>query len=140
MTSPDRSALASTLSRSLFGNPSNVGRGKGNLTMDDFLRLKSAKDKDEATEVLYSLYHNTSPQQVKKARVSKKVKQEVLNPDVLATISDLDMAAVESALKSFLNKKIKEVVVAVGDDGRTVTLANVMKVIQDVKTRKYNKS
>ena len=140
MTSSDRSALASNLSRNLFGNPSNVGRGKGNLTMDDFLRLKAAKDKDEATEVLYSLYHTTSPQKVKKARVSKKSKQEVLKPDVLAKISDLDMVAVESALKSFLNKKIQDVVVARGDDGRTVTLANVMKVLKDAKRGMSEKS
>lgn len=113
------------LSRSLYGNASNVGRGKSGPMIDKILKAKAKQDKE--MEKLKMLYHGIVPK-IRKPKVYKK--KQVINPDVLAKISQVNVDVVEKALKGFLEEKLNEIVLDIGENGKTVTLDSVLKAIR----------
>lgn len=113
------------LSRSLYGNASNVGRGKTGPMIDKILKAKAKQDKE--VEKLRMLYQGVVPK-IRKARVYKK--KQVIDTDVLAKISQINVDIVEKALKAFLNEKLKDIVLDIGENGKTVTLDSVLKAIR----------
>lgn len=118
-----------TLSRSLYGNASNVGRGKSGPMIEKILKAKAKQDKE--MEKLKMLYHGVVPK-IRKPRVYKK--KQVIDPDILAKISEVNVDVVEKALKVFLTEKMKDIVLDIGENGKTVTLDSVLKAIKSVKS------
>jgi len=116
------------LSRSLFGNASTIGCGKSGPMIDKILKAKAREDKK--LEKLKMLYQGIVPK-IRKVRVYKK--QQVIDPEVLVKISNVDVDTVEKALKSFLNEKLKEVVLEIGENGKIVTLDSVLKTIRKLQ-------
>lgn len=138
-SSPERSALASTLSRSLFrGTPSIIGRGKGNLTEADFKQFNENKSLEENTKLLFNLYHQISP--ANKAKVSKKKEKEVLvlKPERMADLLELDLDKAEAALERFLGRTLKNV--SFSGDGRTRCMAKVFANMKKIKSEEVKKS
>lgn len=113
------------LSRSLYGNASNVGRGKTGPMIDKILRAKAKQDRE--MEKLKNLYHGVVPK-VRKAKVYKK--KQVIDSEVLAKISQVNVDIVEKALKVFLEEKLNEIILDIGENGKTVTLDSVLKAIR----------
>jgi hypothetical protein len=118
------------LSRSLYGNASTVGRGKSGPMIDKILKAKAKQDKE--LEKLKMLYHgHLIPAKIRKARVYKK--KEVIDPEVLSKISTVNVEIVEKALKAFLNEKLKDIVLDIGENGKTVTMDSVLKAIRKLQ-------
>jgi hypothetical protein len=114
------------LSRSLYGNSSSVGRGKSGPMIDKILKAKAREDKK--IEKLKMLYHPTLPApKIRKARIYKK--KSVIDPEVLAKISDVDANTAEKALVKFLNQTLADMLDVIGDK-KTVTLEHVMEALK----------
>lgn len=127
-------------SRSLFpGSGSTVGRGKDGFARDYFKKIeREAQRKEMELEKLRALYHGVPlPQKIRKPRVYKK--KEVIDPAVLAKISAINVEEVEKALKGYLAQKLNSIVLDIGENGKMVTLASVLKTINSVKEKEQIK-
>lgn len=124
------------LSRSLYGNASTVGCGKSGPLIDKIVKAiqKDEEQRKQHNQNLKMLYHpSQSPMfgKVRKPRIYKK--KTVIDPDVLAKISKVDVDVVEKALKGYLKQKLKDIVSDIGQNGKTVTLGSVLKTIREIQ-------
>lgn len=144
----------SHLSRNLFGygNGATNGSGKSGPKIDKILNryrreekrkiaeMEKEKRRIEDLQTLKSMYNGTFVGPIKEVKslemsitgnVRKpRQKKTAIDPKVLANISNIDVATVEKALKAFLDRNLKEVVLLIGENGKTVTLNDVMKVLE----------
>ena len=122
-----------TNSRSLFrGSGSTVGVGKAEFARKYFKdQQRDALKKENELKKLRSLYH-PPVKKPKKQATPKQYKSEVINPKVLAKISNVDVEKVEKALKGFLGENLKEIVL---NGVEMVTLDSVLKTIKEVQEK-----
>lgn len=122
-------------SRKIFPGFSTVGLGKNGPAVIKLLNKQKRKEAaarkilkmQQDLENLKKAYHANAPPMPQKIRKPRSFNR-ILNVPKFAPKEHLEV--VESLLERFLKKKLKEVVMDIGDNGKTVTLAGVMKVLK----------
>lgn len=144
---------ASTLSRSLYGNPSTVGRGKNAQVVEkmnlDWSKKEAAAAKRKSRKYLKAMQLHTEIKRLRTPQDSDNSDNsevdEIEEPDnletgivALAARTGLDLAGntatiaeVERILKVFVKDSFKKVIMHTNErNGKVVTLEDVMRVVR----------
>ena len=142
--------MTASLSRSLYGNPSTVGRGKNaqlveKLYLDRERKKATSAEKRKTTKYLKAMHLHTqvklrTPRESEESEIDEIEEPENLETGIvaLATRSGLDLkgntttiAEIEKILKVFVKDSFKKVVMHTDQrNGKVVTLEDVMRVVR----------